>query len=97
MTGIKKIINWAYTNNDVFYYISFLSLVFAKSLGFYSGDLEYKLIMAFSMLFLGLKLLYEIYVERSDDNGDCRSVCDVYTCKDRLCDLHDYDSDGAGT
>ena len=61
MTGIKKIINWAYTNNDVFYYISFLSLVFAKSLGFYSGDLEYKLIMAFSMLFLGLKLLFTKY------------------------------------
>ena len=61
MTGIKKIINCAYTNNYVFYYISFLSLVFAKSLGFYSGDLEYKLIMAFSMLFLGLKLLFTKY------------------------------------
>ena len=61
MTGIKKIINWAYTNNDVFYYISFLSLVFAKTLGFYSGDMEYKLIMAFSMLFLGLKLLFTKY------------------------------------
>ena len=61
MTGIKKIINWAYKNNDVFYYISFLSLVFAKTLGFYSGDMEYMIIMAFAMVCLGLKLLFTKY------------------------------------
>ncbi len=61
MTGIKKIIDWAYKNNDVFYYISFLSLVFAKTLGFYSGDKEYMIIMAFAMVCLGLKLLFTKY------------------------------------
>lgn len=61
MTGIKRIIDWAYKNNDVFYYISFLSLVFAKTLGFYSGDMEYMIIMAFAMVCLGLKLLFTKY------------------------------------
>lgn len=61
MKFFKRIINWAYQNNDVFYYISILSLVFAKTLGFYSGDMEYKLIMVFAMLCLGLKLLFTRY------------------------------------
>ena len=52
---------WAYRNSDVFYYFSFLSLVFAKSLGFYSGNTEYRIIMVFSMLCLGIKLVLTKY------------------------------------
>lgn len=40
---------------------SFLSLVFAKSLGFYSGNTEYRIIMVFSMLCLGIKLVLTKY------------------------------------
>lgn len=64
MKKIKAMIGWAYQNNDVFYYISFLSLVFAKTLGMYSGDTEYKIIMAVSMLFLGAKLLFTKYTKK---------------------------------
>lgn len=61
MDRIKKVTGWAYRNNDIFYYFSFLSLVFAKSLGFYSGNTEYRIIMMFSMLCLGLKLVFTRY------------------------------------
>ena len=61
MNIVKKFTGWAYRNNDIFYYISFLSLVFAKSLGFYSGDTEYRIIMVFSMLCLGIKLVFTKY------------------------------------
>lgn len=61
MNIVKKFTGWAYRNNDIFYYFSFLSLVFAKSLGFYSGNTEYKIIMIFSMLCLGLKLVFTKY------------------------------------
>ena len=61
MDRIKKVTGWAYRNNDIFYYFSFLSLVFAKSLGFYSGNTEYRIIMIFSMLCLGLKLVFTRY------------------------------------
>lgn len=61
MDRIKRVTGWAYRNNDIFYYFSFLSLVFAKSLGFYSGNTEYRIIMMFSMLCLGLKLVFTRY------------------------------------
>lgn len=61
MNIVKRFTDWAYRNNDIFYYFSFLSLVFAKSLGFYSGDTEYRIIMAFSMMFLGFKLAFTRY------------------------------------
>ena len=61
MNRIKIIYKWAVDNNYIFYYISFLSLVFAKTLGFYSGDTEYKLIMIFAMGCLGLKLMFTRY------------------------------------
>jgi len=61
MDRIKRVTGWAYRNNDIFYYFSFLSLVFAKSLGFYSGNAEYRIIMMFSMLCLGLKLVFTRY------------------------------------
>lgn len=61
MNIVKRFTDWAYRNNDIFYYFSFLSLVFAKSLGFYSGDTEYRIIMAFSMLCLGFKLAFTKY------------------------------------
>lgn len=61
MNNVKRLIGWAYRNSDVFYYFSFLSLVFAKSLGFYSGNTEYRIIMVFSMLCLGIKLVLTKY------------------------------------
>ena len=61
MNKIRRLYTWAVDNNDIFYYVSFLSLVFAKTLGFYSGDMEYKLIMIFAMGCLGLKLLFTRY------------------------------------
>lgn len=61
MNNIKRLMGWAYRNSDVFYYFSFLSLVFAKSLGFYSGNTEYRIIMVFSMLCLGIKLVLTKY------------------------------------
>lgn len=64
MNRIRRIYTWGVDNNDIFYYISFLSLVFAKTLGFYSGDMEYKLIMIFAMGCLGLKLVFTGYTVR---------------------------------
>ncbi len=61
MNNVKRLMGWAYRNSDVFYYFSFLSLVFAKSLGFYSGNTEYRIIMVFSMLCLGIKLVLTKY------------------------------------
>ena len=61
MNNVKRLMGWAYRNSDVFYYFSFLSLVFAKSLGFYSGNTEYRIIMVFSMLCLGVKLVLTKY------------------------------------
>ena len=61
MNNVKRLIGWAYRNSDVFYYFSFLSLVFAKSRGFYSGNTEYRIIMVFSMLCLGIKLVLTKY------------------------------------
>lgn len=61
MNKVKRLMGWAYRNSDVFYYFSFLSLVFAKSLGFYSGNTEYRIIMVFSMLCLGIKLVLTKY------------------------------------
>lgn len=61
MNNVKRLMEWAYRNSDVFYYFSFLSLVFAKSLGFYSGNTEYRIIMVFSMLCLGIKLVLTKY------------------------------------
>lgn len=64
MNKIRRLYTWAVDNNDIFYYVSFLSLVFAKTLGFYSGDMEYKLIMIFAMGCLGLKLLFTRYTAK---------------------------------
>ncbi len=61
MNNVKRLIGWAYRNSDVFYYFSFLSLVLAKARGFYSGKTEYRIIMVFSMLCLGIKLVLTKY------------------------------------
>lgn len=64
MKKLKELILLAQKNNYIFYYISFLSLVFAKTLGMYSGDMEYKIIMGVSMFFLGLKYVFTRYTKK---------------------------------
>lgn len=64
MKRLKRMIEWSYNNNDIFYYLSFLSLVFGKTLGLYSGDMEYKIIMIFSMFCLGLKIVFTRYSKK---------------------------------
>lgn len=61
MDRLKSLYSKCVSVNYVFYYISVLSMIFGKSLGLYSGNKEYALILVFSMLFLGLKLVFTRY------------------------------------
>ena len=64
MDRLKTIYKKMCDNNYIFFYLSVLSLVFGKSLGMYSGNIEYKLILYFSMVCLGLKLLCTHYTKK---------------------------------